>query len=60
MALENLDQVLQNCDNPSCVNPTHLVVGTNLDNRQDMINKLRGWWQGGITEKEIDWESLFK
>lgn len=34
--------VLHICDNPPCVNPSHLVVGTKRDNTQDMITKQRG------------------
>lgn len=30
------------CDNPICVNPGHMFVGTPRDNAQDMIRKLRG------------------
>ena len=34
-------QVLHRCDNPPCVNPLHLFLGTNRDNNQDKINKDR-------------------
>jgi HNH endonuclease len=38
-------KILHRCDNPICVRPQHLFVGTQAENIKDMMNKGRAWWQ---------------
>ena len=41
--------VLHSCDNPNCINPNHLSLGTPQDNTDQMME--RGRWGGSEGEK---------
>lgn len=39
---EKPEEILHECDNTSCVKPTHLRAGTHVENMRDMAAKARG------------------
>lgn len=44
--------VLHSCDNPPCVNPDHLSLGTPLDNQREVIERNRRFAQAGIRKRK--------
>jgi hypothetical protein len=40
-------EICHHCDNPICVRPSHLFLGTHLDNMQDASGKGRMWTPSG-------------
>lgn len=53
--LDKSDFILHSCDNPACVNPLHLRIGTARENTMDMVNRKR---DNNIKEMARKWRSI--
>jgi hypothetical protein len=47
--------VLHSCDNRICVNPSHLRLGTQADNINDMMQRNRHAYQNWSEQQRLEW-----
>lgn len=51
VCLNPSDVVRHTCDNPLCLNPNHLLIGSCLDNVEDRVKRYRS--RSAVTQEEI-------
>ena len=51
-------QVNHHCDNRSCVNPKHLYIGTQQENRQDAVDRERTATGEDNGSSKLDWQDV--
>lgn len=51
--------IMHKCDNPPCVNPKHLTIGTPRENSSDMVSKMRQCY-GEKKAKKLTREKVIK